>query len=214
MPDDESIRNMRQDSLYNLISVLDKCFKLPIIIIAQNWDSSYLQRFKDFKNELIIIHTFSKLGITKARETLRQSFLKTEYDGILCMDDDIEITDNQYKVDKYLKFINKNTNKMIEYENYLMNLLYMPRDIYEKESYDLKVDAESGTGYEDWIYVTVNKNKYRSRYLNTRNICNFGIPLKSRHEMCIENNSTWRTGNDEDQTNISKKEIFRKLGIK
>ena len=191
LPDDKAVRNIRINRLNNLIETLNDVFNLPIIIIAQNWKNSEI-----ILENVDIIKYYDKLGITKARETLRQVFCKeTKYSNIICLDDDFELSDNPKFAKVYLRVIENNKDKLIIYENFLMNLAVFPRKIFEQNPFDLNIDPEKGTGYEDWIYISNLQEKY-----DYRKIKDYGLSKKKRSELVNDEYSTWITKN----TNKSK----------
>ena len=186
LPNDKTTRNVRINRLNNLIETLNDVFNLPIIIIAQNWRNSEINL-----ENVDIIKYYDKLGITKARETLRQVFCKeTKYSNIICLDDDFELSDNPKFAKVYLRVIENNKDKLIIYENFLMNLAVFPRKIFEQNPFDLNIDPEKGTGFEDWIYISNLQKKY-----DYRKIKDYGLSKKKRSELTNDKYSTWITKN-------------------
>ena len=185
LPDDEDRRLVRIQRLKKLLNRCDSNFKnLPILIIAQNWKDDVIA-----SRENITVYNYDKLGITLARETLRQRFLEdTDYDYIICFDDDFELRCEPSKSKVYLNYLRKNPDCIIEYENYLMNFCAISRWIYERNPYNLEIDPELGTGFEDWIYISVVKRKYKEKSLTIKGL---GIPLKPRSELVNDKYSTW-----------------------
>lgn len=186
LPDKESTRKVRIKRLNNLLSILNTTFKLPIIIIAQNWKDADIK----LDNVTLIKH-YDKLGITLARETLRKVFCnETNYSHIICLDDDFELS-NDPKLALIYKYVIKSyPDKFIEYENFLMNLASFPRDIFEQNEFDIDIDPEKGTGFEDWIYMSKLKNKYSDRY---RKVKDYGLSIKKRSELVDDIYSSWIT---------------------
>ena len=69
MPDEASARKGRQERLIHLLKQIeDLSNELDIILICQNWKDFKLPEFKN----KIISFQYEKLGILKARKTLRQ----------------------------------------------------------------------------------------------------------------------------------------------
>ena len=196
LPDDQEIRKVRLDRLKKLIIRCRQNFELPIMIIAQNYNGD---EFKEYP--WLNIFYYDKLGITGARRELRKKFLESAYDYVICLDDDFELNPNKAGADQYLKNIHMRPNFFFEYENYLMNLCAISRWIFEKVDYDENISAENGTGFEDWIFVSVIRKKYPNHYLK---LSNLRLPAKSRRELVGDKYSTWQTG-DEDKDAITEK---------
>lgn len=151
LPDDSNIRKERSNKLEKLIMSCDRLFHLPIIIIAQNW--------KDFninKNN-VVIYNYKKLGITGARKELRKKFLESNYDYLIMLDDDIELSGNSGE--KYLAQIDNNPNCFIENTKSRLQLFAISKDIFSKEDF-LDVDPEKGEGFEDRIFFYTLCKKY------------------------------------------------------
>lgn len=77
-PDD--LREERRNRFRKLLVQLNTYFKLPIIVIAQNWNEEDFKIFEGLTNQKIQVYTFQKLGITMARGVLRKLFLSLDYD--------------------------------------------------------------------------------------------------------------------------------------
>lgn len=185
LPDDNNVRNVRSQRLTNLLSQLIDHFNLPILIIAQNW--------KDFKfdNNLIEIFTHEKLGITRARKELREIFLKSSYDYMIMLDDDMELSDNQSDYDNYLNTITAYKKEYYYVKNFLNNFSVISKEGFKKVDYDINVDPEKGTGYEDWIF-----NEKCKKTLNNMNI-KTSLPKFERSHFLGDKYSTWNL-NDSD----------------
>lgn len=197
LPDEENIRKVRIARLNDLIYSCNKTFNLPIIIIAQNWKKE--DKINITQNCKIVFK--DKLGITLARETLRKYFIeKTQYSHMICFDDDFEITKNDKPARLYIQFIKSNPDKLIEYENYLMNLCCLPRTVAEKFTFNTDISPENGTGFEDWIYVASIQRNYPELYKKVKSL---NLPLKSRKNLVEDIYSTWIT-KDTDKNKIDK----------
>ena len=197
LPDDEEARGVRISRLNDLIYTCNRIFKLPIIIIAQNWKDS--DNINITPNCTVVFR--NKLGITVARETLRQYFVKkTDYSNMICLDDDFELTKNEKPARLYLNYIKSNRDKLIEYENYLMNLCVMPRNVAEKFEFDIKISPEDGTGFEDWIYIAMLQRNHPELYKKVKSL---NLPAKSRKELVEDKYSTWITS-ETDKNSIDK----------
>ena len=205
LPDDEKVREVR---LKRLKSLITKCRlnmgDLHIFIVAQNWKEHDI----DPRTYLTIYH-YDKLGITGAREELRKKFLETDYDYMLCLDDDFELTDYKQDFKEYLRIATKLPGRLIEHKNYLMNLCVMSRYIAEKYPFDTTISAENGTGFEDWIWISVVEKKEPTRVIKLNR---FRLAAKERKELVSDEYSTWidKCTNKDDLTKKSK-ELIDKL---
>ena len=208
MPDEEEVRKIRVERLNNL---LDKCRynlpELPILIVAQNWKGNEIP----VKGNLTVFN-YGKLGITKARDTLRKMFLDTRYDYMICFDDDFEINKSPISFSKYIKILNTIPNAFIEYENYIMNLCAMSRYIAERYPFDESISAETGTGFEDWIYVSVIKNSDKEHYYNVRNL---NLATRPRSELVNDKYSTWQNESvNKEDINQKSSQIIKEKTLK
>lgn len=195
-PDDER-RKVRINRFRSLISQLNNHFKLPVIIVAQNW--------KDFRVEEgnIAVFSYDKLGITRARSTLRKHFINSTYDYMIMLDDDMELSDNQVDYDLYLRAIESNKKEYYYVRNYLNNFSCISKQGIQKVDYDLSIDPEQGTGFEDWIFHTKCKKILDSMELDT------ALPAHDRTYFLNDQFSTWNTGNEK----LSKSNNAVSLGI-
>ena len=181
-PDDES-RSVRIDRLKKLLRQLNNHFKLPIIIVAQNW--------KEFKVEQgnIAVFNYDKLGITGARITLRKHFLNSVYDYIIMFDDDMELSEDQSEYDNYISTIESTKKEYYYVKNYLNNFSCISRRGFDRVNYDLSVDPEQGTGYEDWVFNEKCKRLLDSMDIKTK------LPAYDRSHFLDDQYSTWNKGN-------------------
>lgn len=199
-PDEIEIRDVRYNRIKELIR---RCkINMPgvkIFIIAQNW--------KDIDIDDATVLKYDKLGITGARKELMNVFIKnTSYDYIVCFDDDFELNIAPKSFSKYLLILNSQQNKLIEYENYLMNMCAVSRYIASKYPFDEKISAELGTGFEDWIWISMIRKKDQAHYLK---LPNMGLVSKPRKALVEDKYSTWinKDTNKDDLTEKSKKII-------
>ena len=167
LPDNEPDRTQRAKRINRLFKQLNDLWpEVDILVIAQNW-----QDFKpiETKNKQII-KTYEPLGILKARQALREEFLKLDYDYIIMLDDDaiIEFTSDAPK--QYMNEIEKhphgfcfmpgNNSKYHPYCAAQLNLCAISRFIYEQEPM-VPVDPQEDEGYEDSIFACLLYHKYR-----------------------------------------------------
>ena len=196
-PDKEPARAQRQDRINRLFTQLNDLWPdVDILIIAQNW--------KDFKpvktKNKQIIKEYPALGILKARRTLREEFLKLDYDYIIMFDDDAIIKcenkhahkDYMAEIDKHpggFCFIHGKKNRWDDYKAAQLNLCAISREIYEKENIPL-VDPQQNQGFEDHIYSLLLHVKYGDKeFLPPTTITH--IQFQNHQE---EAPSTWARG--------------------
>ena len=167
LPDNEPDRTQRAARINRLFKQLNDLWPdIDILVVAQNW--------KDFKpvetkNKQIIIQ-YEPLGILKARITLREEFLKRDYDYIIMFDDDAIIKcDNDHahidfmnEVDKHPNgfcFIHGKNNKYHPYIGAQLNLCAISKFIYKHEPM-VPIDAQKNEGYEDTIFACLLHHKW------------------------------------------------------
>lgn len=207
LPDDDDVRKVRLNRLKELIVKCRQNFELPIMIIAQNYHGDELKETSWLK-----MFNYDKLGITGAREELRKKFLESSYDYIICLDDDFELSSNKNAYNEYLRILSKIPNCLVEYENYLMNLCAISRWMFEKMDFDTSVSAELGTGFEDWVFISVAKSKYPT---HCKRIKNLGLPAKKRSELVNDKYSTWIDSSvDKDDLTAKSKDLIKRLSGK
>lgn len=169
LPDKEPDRTKRRERLNRLFKQLNDLWpEVDILVIAQNW--------KDFKpietKNKQIIKNYPELGLLKARHTLREEFLKLNYDYIIMFDDDAIITydapnipaEYMAEIDKHPQgfcFMPGKNSKYHPYCGAQLNLCAISRFIYEKEPM-VDVDPQKDEGYEDSIYACLLYHKYRN----------------------------------------------------
>lgn len=198
LPDEPETRWVRLKRLKSLLYMCEYNMNLPIIIIAQNWKDVDIG-----KKDKTTIFYYDKLGITAAREELRKKFLETDYTHMLCLDDDFELNPLPVQFQMYFKRIAQVPDHFIEYENYLMNLCVMPRNIAEKYPFDTSISAELNTGFEDWVWVEVIKKKEPNKYSK---ISGLSLAAKSRRDLVEDKYSTWIT-KDVNKDELTKKSL-------
>lgn len=163
-PDDEPLRTHRKEKFKRLINTLDTFFKLPIIIIAQNWDDEDLNIV--YCNTIIVYKYNSMLGVTGARIALRDKFLQSDYDYIILLDDDSNITCTESGVISYFKQIDAHPNMMGLFKNRAWHrLLAISKSMYQLMNYDFIKNYESIRGeiWEDAAFVNTYKRVYPNK---------------------------------------------------
>jgi hypothetical protein len=68
---------------------------------------------------------------------------------MIMLDDDMELSDNQVDYDLYLRAIESNKKEYYYVRNYLNNFSCISKYGIQKVDYDLSIDPEQGTGFED-----------------------------------------------------------------
>ena len=102
LPDEQNLRNERLNRLTNLLKQCDEFFKLPILLVAQNFKNDF--NFMPINSKLYVYNYKNKLGITGARINLRKYFLLSSFDNIILLDDDMKLT-SEDNARKYLREI-------------------------------------------------------------------------------------------------------------
>ena len=202
LPDDEPDRTQRAERINRLFKQLNDLWPdIDILVIAQNW-----QDFEpiETKNKQIILK-YEPLGILKARQILREEFLKRDYDYIIMFDDDAIIKcDNDHVHLDYMAEIDKHPNgfcfihggktKYDDYKSAQLNLCAISRFIYEKENIP-NLDPQKSEAYEDTVYACLLHYKYSQyEFLPPKGIThtqfkNSKAPVKS----------TWAGGTEEEK---------------
>ena len=119
------------------------------------------------------------------------------------IDDDMELSDNQADYDHYINTV-LNTKKDYYYvRNFLNNFCCISKKGFEKVDYDISIDPEQGTGYEDWIFNEKCKNLLDSMNIES------ALPKFDRSHFLNDQYSTWNVGD----INIRKSNESISLGI-
>ena len=166
LPEDKQVKEARFNKLLKLIKHCDYLFKLPIILIAQNYSSNDLNKILEVSNDTKI-YTYQKLGITGARRELRKKFLESDYDYLIMLDDDCGLSG--LSSTEYLKQIDSNPDCFIEFKATLLKLFAISRTIFKEVDYD-NIEAERGEGFEDRLFVNTLRLKFpdaRRQFINT-----------------------------------------------
>lgn len=147
LPDEPQIRSSRFSKLVKLINACSNYFHLPIIVIAQNWQYKVLAG--------CTIYYYDKpLGIVKARKELRHIFLeKTDYDVLIMLDDDCEIIGDWADGKKYLEQIDSHPGMFGEFNQTLLKLFSISRELLEQTDFNPNINPEKGEGFEDRLFV-------------------------------------------------------------
>lgn len=156
LPEDQNLRAERIRRLENLMSILNTYFKLPIVIVAQNWNDYKLPEYSN----TIYLYKFSRgLGIVKARYYLRLFLLKNHnFDRYIFLDDDSKLTCNQFGVDRYLKEVD-NCKGFGKFNGIWFRWAVLTNEMLRKTNWDYLVkigfEPSKGDGWEDWVFWNV-----------------------------------------------------------
>ena len=156
LPSKEIDRQLRIERLDRLLKQLKELFGFPIIFIAQNW-GDYKPNYEHCE-----IFSHDKLGIIRARKELFNEFIKSEYDYIICFDDDAIIQGTKELCDEYVKlilehdscfaFVKGHTNSTYtKYADSQLNLCVISKDICKATPIPM-LEAEKDDAFEDRIY--------------------------------------------------------------
>lgn len=158
MPDKEADRVQRMQRFERLLTQLKEFWpSLPIMVIAQNWKAYHPNpRYN------VVSYSYEKLGILKARKTLRERFLESTYDYLIMFDDDAiieRLTPNANQ--EYLDAIDANPDKFmfLQYASSQLNGCAISKRVYSEEPM-VDYDAEKNEGFEDSIFSWLLHNKY------------------------------------------------------
>ena len=147
LPNDEKIRAERIRRVTRLIKQCDEFFGLPIILIAQNYRDSF--QYIPSNSKLIIYNFKSRLGITGARNYLRNIFLESSFDRIILLDDDLELSGKAGADEYLLKIKNK---EIYCIPGWLTLYSCISKEGFSKVGYDININPENNTGFEDWLF--------------------------------------------------------------
>ena len=184
------IKEVRKNKLISLIIKCKEVFRLPFIIIAQNWSTQDEEDILKIASDITLCSVKDKLGITGARKYLRNIFLNSDYDCLIMLDDDCTIYGNRESGLNYLRQIDNNPNRFYEFNKTLLKLFAISKEVFKLEDYE-DINPEDGEGFEDRIFV----NKLREKYPEKRYIFNKGT-LRESSVSTKDIYSTWYTNQD------------------
>lgn len=190
LPDNSKIRDRRLTKLIKLVLQCNYIFNnLPIMIIAQNWTDEELNKFSQMRN--IKFFTYDKLGITGARNKLREHFLYSDYQYLIMLDDDVSLNGGPQQGLEYLRQLHLYKNGFWEFNLTLLKLFAISKDLFSKEKFDDSIQPENEGGFEDRIFV----NKLRSKYPDLRH--QFNVKGLSQSSLSTRDpDSTWYVNQD------------------
>jgi len=172
-PDKEPARTQRQNRINRLFTQLNNLWPdIDILVVAQNWGN--FKPVETTNNQ--IIKNYMPLGILGARKTLREEFLKSNYNYIIMFDDDAIIEcDNETVNNDFIIAIENNPNGFCfvkgednaynPYAGAQLNLCAISRFIYNQEPM-VDIDPQKGEGFEDCIFATLLHHKYADYEFN------------------------------------------------
>ena len=141
LSDNAEARAARKTRLEKLIQKCTSLFDLPIIIIAQNWHKNEVS-----VNSHCTVYKYDHaLGITPARELLREKLLESEYDYFILLDDDCIIEGDD--ATEYFHQIDLHPYGYGTFNGSMLKLFAISRFAFEKSEFP-KVNAIPLEGYE------------------------------------------------------------------
>ena len=186
LPKEQNARKMRTDRLNRLLKQLEEYWpNIPILIVAQDWNG-----YQPNTKSPLFIQKYSRLGILKARQTLREWFLSLDYDYIVMFDDDAIIQcDNDHAHLDYIKCIQEHPNgfafihgkgssPFTPYADSQLNLCAISRYIYNLIPIP-NADPQQSQAFEDRLFSTylhIVMNKYEFEFPNTIHCIHFKNP--------------------------------------
>lgn len=200
-PDDVDAREVRKKRCFELFDSLTKWFKLPVILIAQNWtDEDYLELNKHITGYEVKINKYAKLGITKARITLRQKFIDDEFDYMIMLDDDSVIRTTKKGVKNYLKEIDSHPDMFGLFRFSFLRLAAISKSAYSKLGMDFveKYPPEDTGCWEDHCFVHTFANLWPDKMFRFSRHDIEEVSEYSQHD----DYSCWYNG--QDQTTMAK----------
>lgn len=150
-PDNEH-RNERVRRCKNLLAQCSELFGIPIVVIAQNWRD-------EIDSENIIKINYPRLGITKARKVLWGYFKKSDYDWMICFDDDCILEGSREDGQAFLDFLRTKDNGYLCGKRYEFKLSAFHRSAAKNIDL-LDLDVEARTGIEDYGFFRFLELKY------------------------------------------------------
>ena len=161
LPKEQDARKMRIDRLNRLLKQLEEYWPdIPILIVAQDWND-----YQPNTTSPLFIQKYSRLGILKARQTLREWFLSLDYDYIIMFDDDAIIqVDNDHAHLDYIKCIEdhpdgfafihgKGSCAYTPYADSQLNLCAISKKIYTEVPMP-QADPQLSQAFEDRLFST------------------------------------------------------------
>lgn len=162
-PDKEPLRTNRKLAFNNLLKTLDTYFKLPIVIIAQNWrEEDFYLKYNN--GELKIYSYKNPLGVTGANVILREKLLLEDYDYFIHLDDDINIICDQNMVDNYFREIDLHPNMFGQLKKYQLCAISKYMLKLMNWEYIKHMESLRGEIWEDMAYINTWKEIYPKNF--------------------------------------------------
>ena len=165
LPSDEQIRKQRLAKLNRLLSKCDQLFKIPIVIVAQNWREVDLVKTKNSK---LIIYSYQEpLGITGARRALREKFINSDFDYLIMLDDDSDLVGTEAGAHEYLEQIRKHPGMFGVFKSMLLKLFAISKEVYKLIDFP-DLDPVKGEIFEDMYLIMALEKKYPKKKFSFR----------------------------------------------
>ena len=161
LPKDSNVRKHRLDTLVKLIHRCNYLFRLPIYVVIQNYTSDDVKLISSIKN-VTCSSNYTQLGILNARRELRKYFLDSSYTNLIMLDDDCIINGNSQDAKNYLEQIENNSDCFIEFNDTLLKLFCISKEIFKDVDYD-EINPELEEGFEDRVFVSKLRRLYKDK---------------------------------------------------
>lgn len=190
LPNEPKDRRQRLGRVNRLLNqIADFWPDIDILLITQNWKA---QAIPKTANNIARVDFKEGLGILKARKTLREEFLKRDYDYLIMFDDDAIIEETEKDgAKKYIDELEKHKDgfTFLQYKEAQLNGCAISKHIYKSEPM-VNVDPQKDEGYEDTIFSNLlhykySKNEFTAVGIKCTQFRNSKEPVKS----------TWANGN-------------------
>jgi len=177
----------RFESLKKLIKEIDYIFRIPAIIVAQNWKDRKIN-YQCNNSHLTIFRYEEKLGITGARRELRKHFLESNFEYLIMLDDDSHLIGDPSAGELYLRQLRNNPGKFGVYKPSLLKLMAISKDVFRLIDYPTG-EAENGDFFEDMYLTKALQKLYPDKEFK------FSIgTLREYSDSAWDPNSTWYRG--------------------
>ena len=179
-----AIRKARTKRCSELLLTLTKLWpNIDIIIIAQNWKD---YEKPDIKNRCIIYRYPDKLGIAKAKQTLREIFLSSAYDHLIMLDDDaiLQCADPS----KFTDMINEHPDDLGLLDSAVSTLSVIPKTLYTQLNFP-SMSPEQGEGFVDILFLEHCKALFPQQIYHFGPNCIKELSKKPKYAMTCP--STW-----------------------
>lgn len=208
LPDDKEKRVNRFVGLVELIHNCNKIFRynLHIYVLIQNYTDNEILALARIPN-VECSFNYPKLGILGARKQLRKEFLggSNTYDTLVMLDDDSVITGTSNDGDKYIEQIEKHPGMFYEFQNTLLKLFAISKEIFEQQDF-LDVNPENEEGFEDRVFVNVLRHKFPDKRYVFKKYGLLESSISTEDRM-----STWYTNQDTSKMLKNTESLIKKI---